>query len=130
FDTGGGSIKPSNNMHLMKSDMGGAAAVLGTIELAAKLQLQVKIIGVIPATENCVDGAAIKPGDVIDTYSGRTIEIIDTDAEGRLILADGLSYAVKELRPDILIDLATLTGSVIQTLGYHAAGLFTSNDQL
>lgn len=130
FDTGGISIKPGHNMHLMKSDMGGAAAVLGTVELAARLRLPVKLIGIIPATENCVDGAALRPGDVIGSYSGRTIEVIDTDAEGRLILADGLSYAVREFKPDIVIDLATLTGSVIQTLGYHAAGLFTQNNGL
>lgn len=130
FDTGGISIKPSANMHLMKSDMGGAAAVLGTIELAAQMKLPVRIIGVIPATENGVDGAAVKPGDVIGSYSGKTIEVIDTDAEGRLILADGLHYATKHYQPDVLIDLATLTGSVIQTLGYEAAGLFTPNDEL
>jgi leucyl aminopeptidase len=130
FDTGGISIKPSANMHLMKSDMGGAAAVLGTIELAAQLKLPVRIIGVIPSTENSVDGSAMKPGDVIGSYAGKTIEVIDTDAEGRLILADGLHYAVKHYNPDVLIDLATLTGSVIQTLGYEAAGLFTPNDNL
>ncbi|KAA0991536.1 leucyl aminopeptidase family protein [Dyadobacter aurulentus] len=130
FDTGGISIKASANMHLMKSDMGGAGAVLGIVELAAQLKLPVRIIGVIPSTENCVDGAAVKPGDVIGSYSGKTIEVIDTDAEGRLILADGISYAVRNFNPDILIDLATLTGSVIQTLGYEAAGLFTPNDQL
>ena len=130
FDTGGISIKPSANMHLMKSDMGGAAAVLGTVELAAQLKLPVHIIGVIPSTENSVDGSAMKPGDVIGSYSGKTIEVIDTDAEGRLILADGLHYAVKQYGPDVLIDLATLTGSIIQTLGYEAAGLFTPNDSL
>ncbi|GGN00260.1 hypothetical protein GCM10010967_38060 [Dyadobacter beijingensis] len=130
FDTGGISIKPSANMHLMKSDMGGAAAVLGTVELAAQLQLPVRIVGVIPSTENAVDGAAMKPGDVIGSYAGKTIEVIDTDAEGRLILADGLHYAVKQFVPDVLIDLATLTGSVIQTLGYEAAGLFSPNDEL
>ncbi|MCE7061323.1 M17 family metallopeptidase [Dyadobacter sp. CY343] len=130
FDTGGISIKSSANMHLMKSDMGGAGAVLGIVELAAQLKLPVRIIGVIPSTENSVDGAAMKPGDVIGSYSGKTIEVIDTDAEGRLILADGLSYAVRNFNPDIIIDLATLTGSVIQTLGYEAAGLFTPNDQL
>ncbi len=130
FDTGGISVKPSANMHLMKSDMGGAAAVLGMVELAAQLQLPVRIIGIIPSTENAVDGAAMKPGDVIGSYSGKTIEVIDTDAEGRLILADGLSYAVRNFQPDILVDLATLTGSVIQTLGYEAAGLFTPNDEL
>jgi len=130
FDTGGISIKPSANMHLMKSDMGGAAAVLGTIELVAQLKLPIRIIGVIPATENSVDGSAMKPGDVIGSYAGKTIEVIDTDAEGRLILADGLHYAVKQYQPDVLIDLATLTGSIIQTLGYEAAGLFTPNDSL
>lgn len=130
FDTGGISIKPSANMHLMKSDMGGAAAVLGTVELAAQLKLPVRIIGVIPSTENSVDGSAMKPGDVIGSYAGKTIEVIDTDAEGRLILADGLNYAVKQYQPDVLIDLATLTGSIIQTLGYEAAGLFTPNDNL
>jgi leucyl aminopeptidase len=130
FDTGGISIKPSSNMHLMKSDMGGAGAVLGIVELAAQLKLPVRIIGIIPSTENNVDGAAMKPGDVIGSYGGKTIEVIDTDAEGRLILADGLSYAVKHFSPDVLIDLATLTGSVIQTLGYEAAGLFTPSDSL
>lgn len=130
FDTGGISIKTSANMHLMKSDMGGAAAVLGIVELAAKLKLPVRIVGVIPSTENSVDGLSTKPGDVIHSYAGKTIEVIDTDAEGRLILADGLSYAVRNYQPDILIDLATLTGSVIQTLGYEAGGLFTPNDSL
>jgi leucyl aminopeptidase len=130
FDTGGISIKGSANMHLMKSDMGGAGAVLGIVELAAQMKLPVRIIGVIPSTENCVDGASMKPGDVIGSYAGKTIEVIDTDAEGRLILADGLSYAVRQFSPDVLIDLATLTGSVIQTLGYEAAGLFTPNDAL
>ncbi|GAB3932607.1 leucyl aminopeptidase family protein [Larkinella terrae] len=130
FDTGGISIKPSTGMHLMKSDMGGAAAVLGTMEVAAKLQLPVHLIGIIPSTENMVDGAATKPGDVIGSYLGKTIEVIDTDAEGRIILADGLGYMVRNFQPDVLIDLATLTGSVIGTLGYHAAGLFSNNDEL
>jgi leucyl aminopeptidase len=130
FDTGGVSIKDSANMHYMKSDMGGAAAVFGTIEAAAKLQLPVHIIGVVPTTENSVDGLATKPGDVIGSYMGKTIEVIDTDAEGRLILADGLAYLNRNYTPDIIIDLATLTGSVIGTLGYAAAGMFTNNDQL
>lgn len=130
FDTGGVSIKPSTNMHLMKSDMGGAAAVLGTVELAAKLKLPVHLVGIVPATENSVDGDAMKPGDVINSYSGKTIEVTDTDAEGRLILADGLAYCVKNYQPDVLIDLATLTGNVIAALGYYAAGLFTENDDL
>lgn len=130
FDTGGISMKSSTNMHYMKSDMGGAAAVLGTVELAAQLQLPVRVVGLIPTTENSVDAHSTKPGDVIDSYAGKTIEVIDTDAEGRLILADGLAYALKHYQPDVLIDLATLTGSVVQTLGYAAAGLFTNNDQL
>jgi leucyl aminopeptidase len=130
FDTGGISIKTSTNMHLMKSDMGGAAAVFGAMELAAKLNLPINLIGIVPACENAVDGKSFKPSDVIGSYSGKTIEIIDTDAEGRLILADGLSYMVKNFQPDVMIDLATLTGSVIATLGYHAAGMFTNNDDL
>lgn len=130
FDTGGISIKPSANMHLMKSDMGGAAAVLGTLELAAKLQLPVHLVGVVPTTENSVDGLATKPGDVIGSYSGKTIEVIDTDAEGRIILADALSYLVRNHAPDVMVDLATLTGSCVATLGYAAAGMFTQNDTL
>ncbi len=130
FDTGGISIKPSTNMHLMKSDMGGAAAVLGTMELAAKLDLPVHLVGIVPATENMVDGLGTKPGDVIQSYLGKTIEVIDTDAEGRLILADGLSYLKKNFNPDSIIDLATLTGSIVATLGYNAAGLFSNDDAL
>jgi leucyl aminopeptidase len=130
FDTGGLSIKPSTNMHYMKSDMGGAAAVLGTLEMAAKLKLPLHVVGVIPTTENSVDSLSTKPGDVIGSYLGKTIEVIDTDAEGRLILADGLAYAVKHYKPDVLIDLATLTGSCIRTLGTYAGGLFSNNDEL
>ncbi len=130
FDTGGISIKPSNNMYLMKSDMGGAAAVLGTMELVAKLKLPVHLIGIVPATENMVDGAGTRPGDVIDSYSGKTIEVIDTDAEGRLVLADGLAYMKKQFNPDVMIDLATLTGNVVTSLGFNAAGLFSNNDEL
>ncbi len=130
FDTGGISIKPSTNMANMKSDMGGAAAVLGTMELVAKLKLPVHLIGIVPSTENCVDGKSTKPSEVFKSYAGKTIEMIDTDAEGRIILADGLAYMCKNFQPDTLIDLATLTGSVIATLGYAAAGLFTNNDEL
>lgn len=130
FDTGGLSIKPSANMHYMKSDMGGAAAVFGAMEVAAKLQLPVHLIGIVPSTDNSVDAKAIKPSDVIDSYSGKAIEVIDTDAEGRLILADGLCYMARNYRPDTMIDLATLTGSTVRTFGYHAAGLFSNNDEL
>jgi len=130
FDTGGVSIKPSSNMHFMKSDMGGAAAVLGTMEATARLELPVHLIGIVPTTDNSVDAEAVKPGDVIDSYSGKTIEVIDTDAEGRLILADGLDYMVKHYQPDVLIDLATLTGSAVRTFGYHAGALFSNDDEL
>lgn len=130
FDTGGLSIKGATNMHYMKSDMGGAAAVMGTMEACAKLQVPVHLFGIVPTTDNCVDALAVKPGDVIDSYSGKTIEIIDTDAEGRLILADGLAYMVKNFKPEILIDLATLTGSSVRALGYHAGALFTNNKKL
>lgn len=130
FDTGGLSIKPSTNLHYMKSDMGGAAVVLGVVELAAKLKLNVNIVGVVASAENAVDSNSYRPGDVINSYSGKTIEIIDTDAEGRLVLADGLSYIIKKFKPEQVIDLATLTGSVVQTLGYSAAGMFTNNTEM
>ncbi len=130
FDTGGLSIKASTNLHYMKSDMGGAAVVLGVIELAAKLKLNINIVGVIASAENAVDSNSYRPGDVINSYAGKTIEIIDTDAEGRLVLADGLSYIIKKFKPEQVIDLATLTGSVVQTLGYSAAGMFTNNTQM
>ncbi len=130
FDTGGISIKPSENMHLMKSDMGGAAAVFGAMEMAAKLRLPIHLIGIVPSSENMVDGRATKPGDVVGSYSGKTIEVIDTDAEGRIVLADGLNYMVKNFAPETVIDLATLTGSIVRTLGSNAAGLFSQNDDL
>ena len=130
FDSGGLSIKPSTNLHYMKSDMGGAAVVLGVVELVAKLKLKINIVGIVCSAENAVDAESYRPGDVINSYSGKTIEIIDTDAEGRLVLADGLSYAVKKIKPEYLIDLATLTGSVVRTLGYHAAGMFTNNEDM
>ena len=110
--------------------MGGAAAVMGTMEVAAKMKLPIHLIGIVPATDNSVDALSIKPSDVIGSYSGKTIEIIDTDAEGRLILADGLAYMVKHFKPEVLIDLATLTGSVIRSLGTEAGGLFSNNDDL
>ncbi|MCL4158191.1 UNVERIFIED_CONTAM: hypothetical protein GTU68_020768 [Idotea baltica] len=127
FDTGGLSIKSSTNLHYMKSDMGGAAVVLGVVELVAKLKLDVNIVGIVASAENAVDSNSYRPGDVINSYSGKTIEIIDTDAEGRLVLADGLSYMIKTFQPEKVIDLATLTGSVVQTFGFTAAGMFTNN---
>lgn len=130
FDTGGISIKPANNMHFMKSDMGGAAAAIGAIEAAARLKLPVHLMAVVPAVENMPSGTAVIPGDVIDSHSGLTIEVENTDAEGRLILADALSWVNKNFNPDIMIDLATLTGACVMALGYHAAGMFTKNDAL
>lgn len=130
FDTGGISIKSSANLHYMKSDMGGAAAVIGCIAMASSLGLDIDITAIIPAAENAVDAMSIRPSDVIQSYAGKTIEIIDTDAEGRLVLADGLAYLAKNYETDYVIDLATLTGSCVATLGYAAAGMFTNNDEL
>ena len=130
FDTGGISMKGSNNMHYMKSDMGGAAAVLGTMDAAARLKLPIHLIGIVPATDNSVDARAIKPGDVIQSCSGKTIEVLDTDAEGRLVLADGLWYLQDKFKPQVMIDLATLTGSSVLTFGYEAAALFSNDEQL
>ena len=130
FDSGGLSIKPSQNLHYMKSDMGGAAVVLGVVEVAARLKLNINIVGVVASAENAVDASSYRPGDVINSYSGKTIEIIDTDAEGRLVMADALSYIIRKYQPEQLIDLATLTGSVVRTLGYAAAGMFTTNNEM
>jgi len=130
FDTGGISIKPSTNMHYMKCDMAGGAAVLGAIELAARLKLPLNIAAIVPAAENSVDGKSVLPGEVIQTFSGKTVEVIDTDAEGRLILADALAWTVRNLKPTTLIDMATLTGSSVRALGYEAAALYSSDDDL
>ncbi|GJM28297.1 MAG: hypothetical protein DHS20C17_09320 [Cyclobacteriaceae bacterium] len=130
FDTGGLSIKRATNMHYMKSDMGGAAAVMGAMELIARLKLPINVTAVIPVAENSVDANSIRPGDVIGSHSGKSIEVIDTDAEGRLILADGLSYMQQHYHPGILVDLATLTGNCVAALGYQAAGLFTNSNDL
>ncbi len=129
FDSGGISIKPANNMGEMKADMSGAAVVAGTILAAAKANLNIDIIGIIPSAENMVSGKSIRPGDIIMTASGKSIEIVDTDAEGRVILSDALDYASKE-KPDVIIDLATLTGSCVIALGEFAAGLFTKDEKL
>jgi len=130
FDSGGLSIKPSTNLHYMKSDMGGASVVLGFVELVAKLKLNINVVGIVVSAENAVGSNAYRPGDVIGSHAGKSIEIIDTDAEGRLGLADGLSYVIDEYNPKNLIDIATLTGSVVRTFGYSAAGLFTNNTDL
>ena len=128
FDTGGISIKPSSGMEEMKLDMGGGAAVLEGAALVAALGLPVELVAVIPATENMPSGTAVKPGDVITALNGRTIEVINTDAEGRLILADALAYAVRE-GATRMIDMATLTGAIVVALGEVYAGLFGSDEE-
>jgi leucyl aminopeptidase len=130
FDSGGISLKPSENMGEMKSDMSGAASVLGAVEAAARLGLPLHIIGLIPSTDNMPGSTAQQPGDVITTYSGITVEVGNTDAEGRLILADALTYGIEKYKPDVIIDIATLTGACIVALGYAVAGFFSNNDKL
>ncbi len=129
FDSGGISIKPAKNMGEMKADMSGAAVVVGTLIAAAKNNLPVHLFGIIPAAENMVSGESIRPGDVIKISSGKTVEIEDTDAEGRVVLADALHYA-SQLKPDEIIDLATLTGACVVALGEFVAGMFTKNDAM
>ena len=129
FDTGGISIKPSAKMEQMKYDMSGAAAVLGTVQAAAALKLPYRIVGIIAATENMPSGTAQKPGDVLKTLSGKTVEVINTDAEGRLVLSDCLHYA-KRYKPDCVVDLATLTGACVVALGSEAIGLFSKDERL
>jgi leucyl aminopeptidase len=129
FDTGGISIKPADNMEKMKYDMAGAAAMIGAMRAIASLKPRVKVISVVCSAENMPDGKAYKPGDVVKTMSGKTIEIINTDAEGRLVLADGLHYA-KTLGCTHLINAATLTGACVVALGYLNAGVFSNDDQI
>jgi leucyl aminopeptidase len=129
FDTGGISIKPSAEMDEMKFDMGGAASVLGTFRAIAELKPKINVVGLIPTCENMPDGRAIKPGDVVTSMSGKTIEILNTDAEGRLILCDALTYA-ERFKPAAVIDIATLTGAIIIGLGFQHAGLFSPDDAL
>ena len=127
FDSGGISIKPGAAMDEMKFDMCGAASVFGTVSAVAELGLPINLVGIIPSTENLPDGDASKPGDIVTSMSGQTIEVLNTDAEGRLILCDALTYADK-FKPDVVIDIATLTGACIVALGHHTTGLL-SNDQ-
>lgn len=129
FDTGGLNIK-TQSMHHMKSDMGGAAAVLATAQLVAELELHVNFTAIVPAVENAIDKDAYLPSEVIGSHAGLSIEVIDTDAEGRLILADGLSYLIKNYKTDQVIDLATLTGSSIGTFGFECAALFSNDGDL
>ncbi|RLB71830.1 MAG: leucyl aminopeptidase [Deltaproteobacteria bacterium] len=129
FDSGGISLKPSEKMDEMKMDMGGAAAVLGTMQAAAQLKLPINLVAVVPAVENMPSGTAIRPGDILTSLSGKTIEVLNTDAEGRLILADALTY-VGRYQPRVVIDLATLTGACIIALGNQAAAVLGNHDGL
>ena len=129
FDTGGISIKPSLDMDQMKFDMCGAAAVLGTFRAIAEIKAPINVVGLIPACENMPSGHATKPGDVVTSMSGQTIEVLNTDAEGRLILADALTYA-ERYEPIAVVDIATLTGAMVIALGHVASGLFSNNETL
>jgi len=129
FDTGGISLKPAAEMDEMKFDMGGAASVLGTLRALAQLKARVNVVGLIVATENMPGGRAVKPGDVVTSMSGQTIEILNTDAEGRLILCDALTYA-ERFKPAAVVDIATLTGACVIALGHQRSGLFTPDDAL
>jgi leucyl aminopeptidase len=129
FDTGGISLKPAPEMDEMKFDMCGAASVLGTLRAVAELKLPLNVVGVIPATENMPGGATTKPGDIVTSMSGQTVEILNTDAEGRLILCDALTYT-ERFEPRAVVDIATLTGACVIALGHVASGLFSNDDAL
>ena len=129
FDSGGISLKPGAEMDEMKYDMGGAASVLGTLRAVAQLKAKVNLIGIIPSCENMPSGRAVKPGDVVTSLSGQTIEILNTDAEGRLILCDALTYA-ERFKPAVVVDIATLTGACVVALGHIRSGLFSPDDAL
>jgi leucyl aminopeptidase len=130
FDTGGISIKPASGMEDMKGDMAGAACVIGLMHALAARKARVNAVGAIGLVENMPSGTAQRPGDIVTTMSGQTIEIINTDAEGRLVLADLLHYVNKRFNPKIMIDLATLTGAIIVALGQEYAGLFSNDEKL
>jgi leucyl aminopeptidase len=130
FDTGGISIKPSGGMEDMKGDMAGAACVVGLMHALARRKAKVNALGVIGVVENMPDGNAQRPGDIVKSMSGQTIEIINTDAEGRLVLADALWYTATRFKPKFMVDLATLTGAIIIALGHEHAGLFANDDRL
>lgn len=130
FDSGGLSIKPADSMETMKEDMSGAAAVIATMQALAELKPEVNVIGITPITENLPSGTATKPGDILRFYNGKTAEVKNTDAEGRLVLADALSYSVKHYKPDAIIDVATLTGSCAHALGPLYTGLMSQHDDL
>ena len=130
FDSGGINLKPSGSIETMKMDMSGAAAVAGAMMAVAKLKPGVRVVGVMPLVENMPSGTAIRPGDIIRSYAGKTVEIGNTDAEGRLILIDAMAWAIKQYKPDTLVDLATLTGACVVALGEKIAGVFSKDTQL
>jgi leucyl aminopeptidase len=130
FDTGGISIKPAAGMGDMKWDMAGSAVVIGLMRLLAARKARVNVVGVVGLVENMPSGTAQRPGDIVASMSGQTIEVLNTDAEGRLVLADALWYCQDRFKPQLMIDLATLTGAIIVALGHHRAGLFSNNDEL
>jgi leucyl aminopeptidase len=130
FDTGGVSIKPAGGMEDMKGDMAGAACVVGLMHALASRKAKVNAVGAIGIVENMLDGKAQRPGDIVTSMSGQTIEIINTDAEGRLVLSDVLHYVNKQFKPKFMIDLATLTGAIIVALGQEYAGLFANDERL
>jgi len=130
FDTGGISIKPRDLMEQMKFDMCGAATAIGVIESVARLALPINVDAVIAAVENMPDGKAYRPGDVIETMSGKTVEVHNTDAEGRMILADALTWTARESKPEVMVDIATLTGACVVALGHHASAVMTHDDEL
>jgi len=128
FDSGGLNLKPTGYMETMKCDMSGAAAVLGIMKSVAELKLKKNVVGIMVITENLIGPKAYKPGDIFKSYSGKTVEVLNTDAEGRLALADGIAYAIKRFKPSLLIDLATLTGSIVGTFNYYVIGMFGTDD--
>ncbi|MBZ9917332.1 MULTISPECIES: leucyl aminopeptidase [unclassified Mesorhizobium] len=130
FDTGGNSMKPASGMEDMKGDMGGAAAVTGLMHALAGRKAKANVVGIIGLVENAVDGHAQRPGDIVTSMSGQTIEVLNTDAEGRLVLADALWYCNDRFQPKFMVNLATLTGAIMVALGQHYAGLFSNNDEL
>jgi leucyl aminopeptidase len=130
FDAGGISIKPAAKMDEMKYDMCGGASALGALQVAAALELPINVVGVVPASENLPDGAANKPGDIVKSMAGITIEVLNTDAEGRLILCDAITYVERNYDPEVVIDMATLTGACVVALGPHASGLFSNTPAL
>ncbi|MBB4686097.1 leucyl aminopeptidase family protein [Amycolatopsis jiangsuensis] len=130
FDTGGLSLKPNDGMHLMRTDMAGGAAVLGAVRAIAELGLPVRVTALVPAAENHVSGGSYRPGDIVRHYGGRTTEVGNTDAEGRMVMADALAYGIERFKPDLVVDVATLTGAMKVSLGLRTGGVFATEDAI